>query len=97
MPVRASKVSRERLLYLHRAIVPDLASHPFDRLYRAGVTLSVNSDDPPFFDTTLSEEFLRLHRTFGYSAGVMRSSYRSRSVPSSSDGDLGFRCARSQP
>lgn len=49
-------------------VASDLASHPFDRLYRAGVTLSVNSDDPPFFDTTLSQEYLRLHQTFGYSA-----------------------------
>jgi len=49
-------------------VAPDLASHPFDRLYRAGVTLSVNSDDPPFFNTTLSDEYLRLHQTFGYSS-----------------------------
>lgn len=47
-------------------VAPDLASHPFDRLYRAGITLSVNSDDPPFFNTTLSNEYLRLHQTFGY-------------------------------
>jgi len=52
-------------------VVPDLASHPFDRLYRAGVTLSVNSDDPPFFGTTLTAEYLRLHETFGYTAGEL--------------------------
>lgn len=52
-------------------VVPDLASHPFDRLYRAGVTLSINSDDPPFFDTTLTAEYLRLHETFGYAAGEL--------------------------
>jgi aminodeoxyfutalosine deaminase len=57
-------------------VFPDLASHSFDRLYRAGVTLSVNSDDPPFFNTTLTNEYLRLQETFGYSreelAGLAR-------------------------
>ncbi len=43
-----------------------LEEHPFDHLLRSGVAVSVNSDDPPFFDTTLSEEFVRLSATFGY-------------------------------
>jgi aminodeoxyfutalosine deaminase len=48
--------------------VPSLAEHPFDRLVRAGVEVTVNSDDPAFFDVTLSEEYRRLHRTWGYPA-----------------------------
>jgi aminodeoxyfutalosine deaminase len=48
-------------------VAPDLASHPFDRLYREGLALSVNSDDPAFFNTNLTLEYLRLHQTFGYS------------------------------
>lgn len=48
-------------------VVPDVASHPFDRLYRAGAALSINSDDPAFFNTNLTLEYLRLHQTFGYS------------------------------
>lgn len=47
-------------------VVPSLEEHPFDRLLEAGVSISVNSDDPPFFETTLSKEFERLSRTFGY-------------------------------
>jgi adenosine deaminase len=47
-------------------VFPDLASHSFDRLYRSGVPVSVNSDDPAFFDTDLTREYLSLHRTFGY-------------------------------
>jgi adenosine deaminase len=47
-------------------VVPTLDDHPFDRLLRAGVAVSVNSDDPPFFETTLSEEYARLSMTFGY-------------------------------
>lgn len=47
-------------------VAPDLPSHPFHRLYRAGTAVTVNSDDPPLFDTTLTDEYLRLATTFGY-------------------------------
>ncbi|MGB6336505.1 MAG: adenosine deaminase [Thermoanaerobaculia bacterium] len=46
--------------------VADLPSHPFDRLLRAGVPVTLNTDDPPFFDTTLTDEYLRVADTFGY-------------------------------
>lgn len=47
-------------------VFPDLASHSFDRLYRSGVPVSVSSDDGPLFSTDLTNEYLALHRTFGY-------------------------------
>ncbi len=47
-------------------VFPDMASHSFDRLYRSGVPVSINSDDPPFFNTDLPREYLALHRAFGY-------------------------------
>ncbi len=49
-------------------VVPDLASHPFDALRRAGLVVTVNTDDPPLFETTLNDEYLRLAETFGYGA-----------------------------
>jgi len=49
-------------------VVPDLASHPFERLRAAGVRVTVNSDDPPLFATTLTEEYRLLADTFGYDA-----------------------------
>jgi adenosine deaminase len=49
-------------------VVSDLAAHPFDALYRSGLQLSVNSDDPAFFNTNLTREYLRLGQTFGYDA-----------------------------
>lgn len=52
-------------------VVPDLAHHPFERLARAGCRVTVNSDDGPLFDTTLTDEYLRLHRTFGYSPAAL--------------------------
>ncbi|HEV8581943.1 MAG TPA: adenosine deaminase [Thermoanaerobaculia bacterium] len=66
-------------------VVPDYPSHPFDRLYRAGVALSVSSDDPAFFNTNLTLEFLRLHQTFGYSpaelAGLSLAALRQSFLP----------------
>ncbi len=33
-----------------------LAEHPLPRLYAAGVPVTINSDDPPLFNTTLNDE-----------------------------------------
>ena len=49
-------------------LAPDLAHHPFDRLRRSGLELSVNTDDPALFGTDLSRELLNLSDAFGYSA-----------------------------
>jgi adenosine deaminase len=37
--------------------VPSLAEHPLPRLVAAGVRVSINSDDPPMFSTTLNHEY----------------------------------------
>jgi len=37
--------------------VPDLASHPIRAMVAAGVPVTVNSDDPPMFGTTLNAEY----------------------------------------
>jgi adenosine deaminase len=38
-------------------LYPDRAHHPLRRLIDAGVRVTLNSDDPPFFHTTLGEEY----------------------------------------
>lgn len=53
-------------------VFPSLDSHSFDRLRRAGVNVSVHADDPPLFDTTLVDEYLRLAATFGYGEDDLR-------------------------
>jgi adenosine deaminase len=40
--------------------------HPFDDLRRAGVVVTVNADDPPLFETTITEEYVRLAEAFDY-------------------------------
>jgi aminodeoxyfutalosine deaminase len=37
-------------------IFESLDAHPFPELWRSGVNVTVNSDDPPFFSTTLAHE-----------------------------------------
>lgn len=40
--------------------------HPLRRLYDAGVLVTINSDDPTFFCTTLTEEYRRVTQHFGF-------------------------------
>lgn len=49
-------------------IVPDIAAHPIRQLYDAGVYITVNSDDPPMFNTTLTDEYLALARDLQFDA-----------------------------
>ena len=37
--------------------VPSLPEHPLPQLVEAGVTVTINSDDPPMFSTTLNHEY----------------------------------------
>lgn len=37
-------------------LVESLEAHPFPQLWDAGLRVTVNSDDPPFFSTTLTDE-----------------------------------------
>jgi len=42
------------------AIVPDLAAHPVGRLHRAGVSVTLSTDDRTVSNTTLSDELARV-------------------------------------
>lgn len=47
-------------------VYPDWESHPIARLADAGVKVTISTDDPPFFHTTLRHEYDRLADTFGW-------------------------------
>lgn len=38
-------------------VFPDFRSHPLKTFYDAGIRVTLNSDDPPFFHTTLGKEY----------------------------------------
>jgi aminodeoxyfutalosine deaminase len=48
-------------------VVADLARHPLPALVDAGVAVTVNSDDPPMFNTTLRQELLSVLAPVGLS------------------------------
>ncbi len=60
IPLEVNPTSNVRL-----KVYPSLEHHPFPHLWRMGLYLTVNSDDPPLFQTTLTDEYLRVVDTFG--------------------------------
>ncbi|MEF3273807.1 MAG: adenosine deaminase [Chloroflexus sp.] len=49
--------------------IPSWPEHPLRQLYDAGVPVTINSDDPTFFETTITEEFRRAAQYLGFTAG----------------------------
>ncbi len=45
------------------------AAHPIAKLREAGVKVTISTDDPPFFHTTMRDEYCNLAQTFGWDAG----------------------------
>jgi len=62
-------------------VSPSLADHPLDALRRAGVRVSLNTDDPVLFGSTVDGEYLSCAGVFGWDAddlvGVARTSIES--------------------
>ncbi len=53
--------------------VPSLSEHPLPELVAAGIAVTVNSDDPPMFSTTLNAEYAVAAQLLGLdAAGVAR-------------------------
>ncbi len=47
-------------------VYPDLAAHPLRSLHKAGVPVTINSDDPPLFNTTFNNEVKLLVDPFNF-------------------------------
>jgi len=47
-------------------VVPRLEDHPVRRLFDAGVPITLNTDDPAIFETTLAQEFQIARDHFGF-------------------------------
>ncbi len=53
------------------SVAPSLAEHPLPALLRAGVTVSLNADDPVIFGCTLLDEYELSRRVFGFDDQVL--------------------------
>ncbi|MEZ5779152.1 MAG: adenosine deaminase [Paracoccaceae bacterium] len=51
-------------------IYPDFRAHPIDRLRERGVKVTVSTDDPPFFHTTMLREYQMLADAFDWDDGT---------------------------
>ncbi len=61
IPLEICPTSNVRL-----GVYTDLATHPLPGLYYAGVPVTINSDDPPLFNTTLNDEVKLLVDPFNF-------------------------------
>lgn len=52
-------------------VVPSLAEHPLPALLNEGLNVSINSDDPPMFNTSLTDELIRCSDAFGFNEDIL--------------------------
>lgn len=53
-------------------IFPSMAQHAIDALFKAGVSVGINTDGRALCDTSLTREYQRLHAAFGYGEDEFR-------------------------
>lgn len=66
IPLEVSPTSNIRL-----GVYPDYGTHPLPRLHGAGAIVTVNSDDPVLFNTTLNDELALLAGPLGLSVTII--------------------------
>jgi len=53
-------------------VVPCFEAHPLPRLLNEGLYVTLHSDDPPLFSTSLTDEYIRAARAFGWGETEVR-------------------------
>lgn len=51
-------------------IYPSFRKHPIGEMFNRGVKVTISTDDPPFFHTTMAREYDMLNRAFDWDEGV---------------------------
>ena len=52
---------------LRTGAIKSIKDHPIRSFIKQGINVSVNSDDPPMFNTDINNEYLQLHNELGFS------------------------------
>ena len=53
-------------------VVDKIENHPLPKLIAEGLYVTINTDDPPMFGTTLNDELITVSNTFGFSEDDLR-------------------------
>ncbi|MEJ8857383.1 adenosine deaminase [Variovorax robiniae] len=69
-------------------VYPSIEAHPVDRLRRAGVVVSLNTDDPVLLGASLVGEYALCGETFGWSEDVLRDLARDSIAASFANADV---------
>ena len=69
-------------------LYPDRSSHPLDSLRRAGVPVSINTDDPALMRHSLVSEYAATATTYSWDSTVLRDVARTSIGASFCDPDL---------
>ena len=69
-------------------VYPSMAAHPIERLRRAGVRVSVNTDDPSLLTTDLPSEYELARSTFGWTDDTLRDVARTSIEASFANADI---------
>jgi len=75
-------------------IYPTFRAHPIGQLYDRGVKVTVSTDDPPFFHTTMAREYDMLNRAFDWDEGVFATIARTSLDAAFCDADTKAKLAR---
>jgi adenosine deaminase len=69
-----------------------IEDHPVRKLFEAGVMVTLNTDDPDMFRTTLSREYQLAQEVFGFSEAELRelarNSFRASFLPEEKQREL---------
>jgi adenosine deaminase len=81
-------ITSNHCLHIYKRV----SQHPFPHLDRMGLVVTINSDDPPLFNTDLTHEYTLLINEFGYTlegvARIARNAFSSAILPSARRVDL---------
>jgi adenosine deaminase len=67
LPLEVCPTSNIRL-----RVFPSLEQHSLPKLLEYGLKVTLNSDDPPMFNTTLTDEYLISSKQFGWDGVFIR-------------------------
>ena len=82
-PALTARIARSGLVLevcptsnVRTGVCRDHAAHPLNRLRAAGCAVTLNSDDPPYFDTSIGGEYAIAQSAFGWSDAELAAATR---------------------